>query len=130
MNNWATEFVEKNCRSVPWGSRSSWHGSLLSHDGTDTKDITEADIDDGPEQEIGWYANGVNAWDGDCAVVLRLKDGRWMAYESSWGPTGSGFSEDAYGGDADLVFAASKDNAVKFGISEAKRPALRWEKRS
>lgn len=44
-------------------------------------------------------------WDGREAAVVRLKDGRLAAWECVWGPTGHGFSEDAYGGDAEVWFA-------------------------
>ena len=53
--------------------------------------------------------------------MFRLNDGRWVAYESMWGPTGSGFSEDAYGGHVDIYFAKDKETAARFGLSKVAR---------
>jgi hypothetical protein len=102
------------------GGYSGWHGQLLTFDGTNTADFTEDDVD----EIIAAAANGVHEWDGECAAIFTLKDGRFVSYESAWGPTGSGFSEDAYGGEANIYFASSKENAIRFGLSESGRTLL------
>lgn len=58
-----------------------------------------------------------NDWDGEVAAVVKLRDGRYVAWETFWGPTGDGFSEDAYGGDADIVIAATAEDAIRFGLT-------------
>lgn len=62
-----------------------------------------------PEREdvakVLYHGDTGDGWDGHEAVVLKLNDGRLMAWETSWGPTGHGFAEDAYGGNAEVWFA-------------------------
>lgn len=104
--------------SVPWG-RSTWHGQLVSTDGTPTVDFSAGDVhlvvSIGPAERSDWEGYDVG--------VALLKDGRFVSRESSRGPTGSGFSEDAYGGDADIAFSSTYDAAVRH-ISEAGREDL------
>ena len=57
-------------------------------------------------------------WDGEVAAILLLNDGRYVSYETFYGPTGDGFYEDAYGGDADLVFSSSLENALRYGLTK------------
>lgn len=102
------------CNEHPfgWNGRRSDHGALVSVDGTPTSEIMLHDVtaivaygdsDGRPVQE----PKGRGSWDGDAAGIARLVDGRFIAWESWWGPTGSGFSCDAYGGDAEILFGAS-----------------------
>jgi len=98
-------------RSPPW-QRGSWHGRFLSIDGTHATDFSEDEID-----ELLAYANTGLGWDGDEAGILRLKDGRIVSWESSWGPTGDGFHMGAYGGDADICFAETLEMSLR-GLSE------------
>lgn len=104
---------------VPW-NRGAWHGSFVSLDGAVTDDFVEADI----ERVIAFGTTHPNDWDGSSAGIVLLKDGRFCSWESGWGPTGSGFSEDAYGGDADIMFATTAD-AARNGISERARELLK-----
>ena len=114
------QMILEKCSSVPW-LRSSWHGSFLSLDGAEIHDFTYEDVYDGDEQDALMFGDGVGECDGHCCAVFRLKDGRWVAYESSWGPTGSGFHEDAYGGDANITFARTRENAIRLGLSQSSR---------
>jgi len=93
---------------VPW-SRSSWHGELVSLGGCPASDFTRDDI----ARVIAWGTTDKDDWDGSCAGLVLLKDDRYVAWESGWGPTGSGFCEDAYGGDADVIFARHADMALR-----------------
>lgn len=95
----------------------SWHGHVVSVDGTPTGPFAEADLD----KIIFAGATDEGAWDGECAAVVLLKDGRYVAWETTWGPTGDGFSEDAYGGDADVYFASTLDAAVNMGLTQEGR---------
>lgn len=97
-------------------SRSSWTGRLVSLDGTSNADFTETDV-----LQILAAGEDDDRWDGNCACVFRLKDGRYVSYETFWGPTGDGFAADAYGGDADLNFAANLETVVRFGLTDEGR---------
>lgn len=59
----------------------------------------------------------------ESAGIVELVDGRYVAWESSWGPTGSGFHPDAYGGTADILFAATEE-AARGALSEKARELL------
>lgn len=99
---------------APW-NRGSWHGRIISVDGTEDSDgIAHWSC---VRSVIAWGQSREDAWDGECAGVVQLCDGRFISWESSWGPTGSGFSCDAYGGDAD-VFVASTAIAAIRALSE------------
>lgn len=104
-------------RVNPFGNLSSWHGSVETADGTNTSIFTENDLD----KVLASGETSPNDWDGECAAIVRLKDGRYVSWETSWGPTGDGFCEDAYGGDATLHFSSTFENAVKFGLSPSGR---------
>lgn len=74
---------------------------LRSLDGASADPFRAEDV-----AEIMYHGNtGADDWDGNEAAVIRLRDGRLAAWETWWGPTGGGFSEDAYGGDADVWFS-------------------------
>lgn len=100
----------------PFGT-SNWDHNLTSLDGTPATDITEDDV----AEVVASGTDGIGGWDGNVAAVLRLKDGRFVAYETSWGPTGSGFFRDAYGGDATLFFGASFDVVKTMGLTDEGR---------
>ena len=71
-------------------------------------------------------ATPATKWDGEAAAIVLLTDGRFCAWHSFWGPTGSGFSEDAYGGYTDVGFARTLHAAEGY-IKEDMRKLLRWE---
>ena len=96
--------------------RFDWIGHLLSLDGTSTADFSEDDLD-----EVIAQGSTPDDWDGEVAAVIRLKDGRYVAWETFWGPTGDGFSCAAYGGTADIAFASSLETAVSFGLTDEGR---------
>jgi hypothetical protein len=101
----------KEMREVPW-NRGSWHGSFVSVDGTLASDFTVDDV-----EEVVSSAQIEGDWDGMTVAIVRLKDGRFAGWESSWDCTGSGFSEEAYGGGADVLFAATADY-IESSLSE------------
>lgn len=109
-----------SCTEAPW-DRYAWHGQLVSIDGCDASDFTREDVD----MVIAYGDTGADEWDGSAAGIALLKDGRFIAWESTWGPTGSGFSEDAYGGDADIAFASTLKAALGH-ISEQAREPMKW----
>lgn len=93
---------------VSGDSFTSDHGELKSLDGASTEKFTEAEV-----AEVLYHGNvGADDYDGFEAAVIRLHDGRLVAWETWWGPTGSGFSEDAYGGDTDIWFAKQENLAT------------------
>lgn len=84
-------------RPAPW-HRYGWTGSLVSVDGTDAIDFTREDVDD--------VVVSTSAGHGIVGIV-KLNDGRYAGWETWEDVTGDGFSADAYGGDTDILFAAS-----------------------
>lgn len=101
---------------VGFGS-DSWHGRVVSHDGASTDLPTEDDV----VEIIGCGESEPSDWDGDAAGVVRLKDGRYMAWETNWGPTGNGFSEDAYGGNAEVHFGLLLTSIVNMALTDEGR---------
>ncbi len=111
----------------PWDVRD---GVPTSVDGTPAAHFAETDVARvlafGSSEGKEWRKHGHRpSWDGEECGVLVLKDGRFVAWETWWGPTGSGFSCDAYGGDAEILFGATKDVLVPL-ISEKARENMEW----
>lgn len=102
---------------APW-DRYNWGGSLISLEGCPAHDFTRDDV----AEVVAWNACG-DRWDGETAGIVKLTDGRYVAWEADYGPTGDGFSADAYGGDADIMFAATEDVARRY-LSERARELL------
>jgi len=103
----------------PWmEARHGWCGELISADGASTEDFKRYQVAD-----VLQYATTPPGWDGETAGVIRLKDGRFVAWEAYWGPTGDGFCCDAYGGTADLIFGHSQAAVLK-RLSERARNLL------
>lgn len=98
--------------------RYEWSGELISVGGCPSYDFTDEDI----VRVVCWGSTG-DKWDGETAGVLLLRDGRFAGWEASYGPTGNGFRCDAYGGDADIYFANTKEGAMRH-ISERAREVL------
>ena len=111
----------------PWdpdGARSGgWTFGTCRHVGNLAVAIDLPSIDD--VVSVHSYASTDDEdWDGATAAILVLTDGRWMTWESWWGPTGSGFSDDAYGGDADVWIADSLDASIRLGLTNDGRRLL------
>lgn len=105
---------------APW-SRYEWSGKFISADEAPVDDFSRDDVD-----AVLAFGTTGDTWDGDTAGVARLKDGRIIAWESSYGPTGSGFSHDTYGGDADIIVARTVEAAVGH-LSKQRRELLQWD---
>lgn len=110
------------------GQPESWSGDYVSHDGTDAGPIREGDV-----AEVLFYGYSGDEYDGKCAAVMTLSDGRFVAFETFCGPTGDGFHEDAYGGDADLHFASDLRLLVNAALTDEGRriagvPEELWNK--
>lgn len=99
--------------------RGEWDGRIVALDGCSTADFFPDEVD----LILAEYDSG-DEWDGNVAGVIKLKDGRWVAWETFYGPTGSGFSADAYGGDADMFMATSLDILLRFGLTDEGRRKL------
>jgi hypothetical protein len=91
---------------VPW-QRHDWYGALISVDGTDAADFVRDDV----AEVLAYATTAPSDWDGDAVAIVKLCDGRIVAWETDWGPTGNGFCLDAYGGGTDLLFCASVESA-------------------
>ena len=112
---------EAICDGVnPYGEYQSWHGRTIAIDGASTDGVTDASL---VAEVIAEYNSG-EMWDGEVAAVVRLTDGRFVSWETFYGPTGDGFSEDAYGGDADLFVAPTYDAIVRWGLTDEGRRNL------
>jgi hypothetical protein len=97
--------------------RFSWSGEYIGLDGCTAGHVKESDVD-----ELLYYGEyGSDDYDGKAAGVARLKDGRYLAWETWWGPTGSGFSEDAYGGDAPIYFGLDLKTLVLEALTDEGR---------
>lgn len=93
-------------------ARTNWHGRLFTTDGADVTDFTESDLD-----SVLWYYCDSDVWDGIAAGIARLKDGRIVSWETSYGPTGDGFNKDAYGGDTDILCSLDVPTALMHGLT-------------
>ena len=103
-------------RSNPF-ERGDWHGKIWSIDNNiSLSDFTIDDLD-----KIIIQGETGAGWDGYCAGIALLKDGRYVSWESSWGPTGHGFGADAYGGEAEIYVASTLLEAMKFGLTPSSR---------
>ena len=108
-------------RVNPFGLKKDsayWNGEAISLDGTAT-DLPS--IEDEAGAKVLYEFQTGNRWDGDCAGVVRLADGRLMAWEAWWGPTGDSFCEDAYGGDGRVFFASDLRLLVNAALSDESR---------
>lgn len=103
---------------APW-SRCDWSGEFVSADGCPADDFAQDDV----ARVIEWATTAPGDWDGETAGIVELKDGRIVAWEAEWGPTGDGFCCDAYGGTSDLVFARTVE-AARARLSERGRDLL------
>jgi hypothetical protein len=93
---------------APW-ERHDWVGELVSVGGCSTTDFTRDDV----EEVVQYGSTDQTDWDGESAGIVKLRDGRFAAWETDWGPTGDGFCQDAYGGTTDIVFARSEADAFR-----------------
>lgn len=103
-------------------NRIDWDGHLVSLDETLTDDFTAEDV-----AEVIASGQSNDDWDGEVAAVLRLKDGRFVSYETFWGPTGDGFCADAYGGRADMHFGATLEVVQRLGLTDTGRRLCGWD---
>jgi len=102
----------------PWGRID---GERRSVDGTRVSVIEEDDVAE-------WLATGPGGSRdrySDEVCIVRLNDGRIVAWATWSDVTGSGFHSDAYGGDAVLLFGATVE-AVLPHLSEQERETLTW----
>ena len=97
----------------------SWHGGFHGWEGCDDSPFTEDDV-----AEVIAVGESGDEWDGSCAALMRLHDGRFACYSTFYGPTGDGFCDDAYGGDAEVWLARTQDEAVRFCLGREGRRLL------
>ena len=99
-----------------------WAGKILSVDGASAGDFTRDDLD-----VVIWAYETADGWDGEVAAICMLKDGRYISWETFWGPTGDGFHGDAYGGDADITAATTFENILQLGLTPERRELCKKE---
>lgn len=106
--------MSEQLQDEPFGEIDS--GEYVSLDGAVAGPITSEDV-----ESVLYHGSSGDEWDGVEAAILKLRDGRFVGYETWWGPTGSGFSEDAYGGDAKLCFGSDLDLVARMALSDESR---------
>jgi hypothetical protein len=111
------------CAGVNPFSRGEWRGGFRSFDGASAQDFSTSDV---VEVLCAWSAEDGEGIYGECAAVLRLKDGRFACWETSWEASGDGFSVDGDGGcgDAQIIVAMTLASIVRYGLSEDARRNL------
>lgn len=100
-----------------------WSGNSHTNPEYDVVAIDESSADlppDGPA-EILYQGVRDEGWDGFTACVVRLDESRFAAWESWWGPTGSGFHPDAYGGDVIVYVGSDLAALVATALTDAGR---------
>lgn len=108
------EWIEK-MQCNPFGRHD---GQWKSVDGS----LAEPFESDQVAEVVAFQTDG-GGWDGSEASIIKLVDGRYAAWEVWWGPTGSGFCCDAYGGDSEIFFGATQESVVRY-LSETVRERL------
>ncbi len=86
-------------------SRYDWTGSIYSIDGTDDSEVSEDSC-----LFLLVAGSTPSGWDGEASGIALLKDGRWIAWCESWGPTGDGFNRDAYGGNGTIYVGRNPES--------------------
>lgn len=99
----------------PWASYNNWHDIRKSMDDSSTDLLKASDV------EVLYQAMEGDEWDGTVVFVGKFSDGRYIAYETSYGPTGHGFCEDAYGGDAEVWFGKDLNKLLLQALSDQGR---------
>lgn len=105
----------------PW-MRGQWDGQFVSVDGASTADFMYDDVSD----VIICCEEEYDGYEGTSFGIVKLTDGRYIGWETTWGPTGNGFSADAYGGHADIYCSMSM-KAMFFYLSESARAKIAEE---
>ena len=98
----------------PW-DRYEWTGEWVSLNGCPAGEIFERDV-----AHYLIDAQEGDRWDGCGVCIVRLHDERYAAWECFYGPTGSGFCRDAYGGNADVWFAHDPREFYGYFTDEAR----------
>jgi hypothetical protein len=115
-------------RPHPFNGLKCWHGRTIGHGNafvelpTDESQIADIVAQWTSNDDCEPYADDPYEW--SVAAVVRLIDGRYMSWETFQGATGNGFSEDAYGGEADIHFANDLETIVRFGLTAEGRENL------
>jgi hypothetical protein len=106
-NIWVTELGIDEDPKLPSESpfsRGDWSGEVVSLDDAEDSFVSEDSL-----YRVLVSGESAPDWDGESCGIALINDGRWIAWVSSWGPTGSGFSRDAYGGNATIYVANSPE---------------------
>lgn len=113
--------VVRGMRLEPFSAFGSanWFGSInaIGECSTDEPEISDV-------VEVVSHCETGDRFEGNSYAVVRLLDGRFLAWETWWGATGDGFFHDAYGGDSDVVVSMSLALICRLGISDEARSAL------
>lgn len=64
------------------------------------------------------WSEGGTFTEGSVFGVVRLSDGRYLSWTSWTDVTGTGFYPDAYGGNTDIFYSNSLEDAINFGLED------------
>jgi hypothetical protein len=113
------DIVGRHC-ITPW-FRGEWNGRCVQLDpAAQVIDVCESDV-----SLLLAYGETPDTWDGEIAGIALLRNKTFLAWGTFYGPTGHGFSRDAYGGDADMMFASTWERAWLFGLTDKGRELVR-----
>lgn len=115
------KFDPAQMAEVPWFSGAQYTPVWLHGDGIPAPlELSRV------ARVLAWSTSPTMDWDGSCAGLAQLNDGFFIAWASWWGPTGSGFYGDAYGGGAEVFFSQCADDVLS-RIPEKDRESLEWD---
>ncbi len=118
-----SEKEAKKLTSVsPW-YRGEWYGEIHTLDGASTRDFDLEDLD-----EVLFSGQNGDGSSGEVAGIARLKDGRFVTWETFYDVTGDGFAADAYGGNADILVSRTLKNAAMLGLTPEGRKLVSYVK--
>lgn len=104
----------------PFPLGEDWYGACRSFDGTSLDGWEELAPDDVAEIIAATEHRDAH-WSWKIIAVARLKDGRYISYETFYDVSGDGFRRETYGGEADIIFSSTLEAAVMFGLTDRGR---------
>ena len=113
-NVWALEngaSANPDMVSVNPFSRYDWSGEVVSLDETDADPVPEDSL-----YKLLVAGETPERWDGEVSGIALINDGRWIAWSTFYGPTGHGFCNDAYGGNATIFVASSPETLRQMAL--------------
>lgn len=96
-----------------------WHGRYIAHGAVQAIPF---DSDDIAEVIATWESD--TGWERNVAAVVQLNNKCFVSWETFSRTSGNGFYCDYYGGGADVHFAATLDDIIRWGLTDEGRRNL------